>query len=129
MPHPRQRSARERPTTMIESQAGFRTIDSKVRKGFPDMSTRQSGSADPFGARASLSTMHGTTVTYYRLAKLVEDGVLDSIDRLPFTVRILLENVLRNAGGEFTDEQHVDGLAKWQPQASAAGEDFELPFL
>src|SRR5690606_2654664 len=55
--------------------------------------------------------------------------VLDSIDRLPFTVRILLENVLRNAGGEFTDASHVEQLAKWQPEAGALGDDFELPFL
>ncbi|HVL23139.1 MAG TPA: aconitate hydratase, partial [Thermomicrobiales bacterium] len=93
------------------------------------MTTRQQGSADPFGARASLSTHHGTTVTYYRLQKLVDDGILDSIERLPFTVRILLENVLRNAGGEFTDQSHVEGLAKWQPQAGSAPDDFEVPFL
>ena len=55
---------------------------------------------DPFGARSSLSLSDGRSITYYRLQKLVEDGVLDSIDRLPFTVRILLENVLRSAGGE-----------------------------
>jgi aconitate hydratase len=93
------------------------------------MSTTSSrnGSADPIGARATLSTTHGTTVTYYRLARLVEEGLLDSIDHLPFTVRILLENVLRNVGGEFTDQQHLDGLAKWQP--GVASDDFELPFL
>ncbi|HWV25138.1 MAG TPA: aconitate hydratase, partial [Thermomicrobiales bacterium] len=84
---------------------------------------------DPFGARASLSTGQGTTVSYYRLAKLVEDGLLDSLDRLPFTVRILLENVLRNAGGDFTTREQVEGLAKWQPTADSAPDDFEIPFL
>jgi aconitate hydratase len=76
-----------------------------------------------------MSTTGGTTVSWYSLSKLVNDGVLDSIDRLPFTVRILLENVLRNAGGEFTDASHVEQLAKWQPEAGALGDDFELPFL
>lgn len=93
------------------------------------MGTSTNNLRDPFGARSSMSTSGGTTVSWYSLSKLVDDGVLDSIDRLPFTVRILLENVLRNAGGEFTDASHVEQLAKWQPQAGALGDDFELPFL
>nr|MBA2278536.1 aconitate hydratase AcnA [Chloroflexia bacterium] len=87
------------------------------------------GRLDEFGARSTLTTGHGTTVAYYRLAKLVDDGLLDDIDRLPFTVRILLENVLRNAGGEFAAREHVEALAKWQPTPDAEGEQFELPFL
>jgi aconitate hydratase len=93
------------------------------------MSIPATSKADPFGARASLSTQRGTTVGYYKLQQLVDDGVLDNLDRLPFTVRILLENVLRNAGDEFTDESHVQELAKWQPMAGSAHEDLELPFL
>src|SRR5699024_1293881 len=85
---------------------------------------------DPFGARDTLSLGDGRSVTYFRLQKLVDDGILDSIDRLPFTVRILLENVLRTAGGELTTRNHVEQLAKWQPQVGGAlGEDFELPFM
>ena len=85
---------------------------------------------DPFGARSSLSLSDGRTLTYYSLQKLVDDGVLDSIERLPFTVRILLENVLRSAGGEFTSKEQVEKLAKWQPTAGGnLGDDFELPFL
>ena len=85
---------------------------------------------DPFGARASLALSNGQSVAYYRLQKLVEDGLLDSIDRLPFTVRILLENVLRSAGGEFTSKNHVEQLAKWQPtEGGNLGDDFELPFM
>lgn len=93
------------------------------------MSSTKVTSADPFGARASLSTSQETTVSYYRMTKLVEDGLLDSIDRLPFTVRILLENVLRNAGGQFTSSEQVEGLAKWQPKPDSAPKDFEIPFL
>ncbi|MGC4191655.1 MAG: aconitate hydratase [Thermomicrobiales bacterium] len=86
-------------------------------------------STNPLGARARLTTSQGTTVTYYRLQRLVEEGLVDSLDRLPFTVRILLENVLRNLGGEFTERSHLDGLAAWQPVAGAASADFEFPFL
>jgi aconitate hydratase len=81
---------------------------------------------DPLGARATLTTSQGAEVTYYRLDKLVEDGLLDSIDRLPFTVRILLENVLRNYGGEFADEKHLKALAGWKPGPDDSG---EFPFL
>jgi aconitate hydratase len=83
------------------------------------------------GARSTLTTSGGNTVAYYRLDKLVETGALDSIDRLPFTVRILLENLLRNVGGEFTEQSHLDSVTQWRPktQAGAATSDIEFPFL
>jgi aconitate hydratase len=84
---------------------------------------------DPFGARASLTTAQGTTVTYYRLSALAEQGIAD-LDSLPFTVRILLENLLRHAGGEFVDESVVTSIAGWKPRpADAPAADIELPFL
>ena len=61
---------------------------------------------DPFSARSTLSTPFGETVTYYRLEALEEQG-LANLDTLPFTVRILLENALRYAGGEFVDAETV----------------------
>jgi len=84
---------------------------------------------DPFGARATLTTASGTTVAYFRLAALAEQGVAE-LDRLPFTVRVLLENALRNAGGEFVTREHVDALAGWRPRPRGeAAADIELPFL
>jgi len=83
---------------------------------------------DPFGARSSLATSFGETVTYYRLEALVEQGLAD-LDRLPFTVRILLENALRHAGGEFVDAGVVDALAHWEPLPSNEQPDLEIPFL
>ena len=62
---------------------------------------------DPFSARSTLSTPFGETVTYYRLEALEEQG-LANLDTLPFTVRILLENALRYAGGEFVDAEIVE---------------------
>jgi aconitate hydratase len=93
------------------------------------MSDPSQASDNAVGARAHLTTSHGNTYSYYRLDRLVELGLLDSIDRLPFTVRILLENVLRNVGGEFAEESHLEALAKWRPDATAASDEFELPFL
>lgn len=92
------------------------------------MTVSPSSTHDPFGARTTL-TAGGNEVTYYRLDALIDQGVLDDIDRLPFTVRILLENQLRHAGGEFTSRDHVTRLATWQPVAGSLGDDFELPFM
>ncbi len=63
---------------------------------------------DPFGALASLSTSAGA-VRYYRLS------ALDSADiaALPFTIRILLENLLRRCVGVVVSEELVRSLAGW----------------
>jgi aconitate hydratase len=83
---------------------------------------------DPFSARSTLSTPFGETVTYYRLEALEEQG-LANLDTLPFTVRILLENALRYAGGEFVDAEIVKTLARWEPRPTGEGPGMELPFL
>ncbi len=81
--------------------------------------------ADPTGTRAILTTPSGNSVAYYRLATLAEQGMAD-LDRLPVTIRILLENVLRHAASEFVDETHIQKLATWDPKKP---EDMELPFM
>jgi aconitate hydratase A / 2-methylisocitrate dehydratase len=78
---------------------------------------------DPFGARATIDLNEGPT-SYYRLGKLEEDGIA-SLDRLPFSIRILLENVLRNAGRGFVSEEQVRAVAAWSPTNSGA----DVPFL
>src|SRR4051794_9214881 len=83
---------------------------------------------DPFAARSTLSTPFGETVTYYRLEALEEQGLAD-LDTLPFTVRVLLENTLRHAGGEFVDIEIVKTLARWEPRPTGEGPAMELPFL
>ena len=86
--------------------------------------------ADPFGARATLSTTQGLTVTYYRLAALQDQGLIPDFDALPFTLRILLENALRNAGGEFGEAGVVEALGAWRPRpVGEAAADIEIPFL
>ena len=57
----------------------------------------------------------------YSLAKLESEyGV--SVSRLPFSIRILLENVLRNFDGEIVTEWHVRSLAEWDPKNEDARE-------
>ncbi len=81
---------------------------------------------DPFGVRSNITTAEGETFAYYRLQQLEAQGIA-SLAQLPFTIRILLENVLRHAGTEFVSNDVVERLARWSP--AAAGEEFDLPFM
>jgi len=81
---------------------------------------------DVFGARATLETTQGT-ITYYQLDSLARRGV-QALERLPFTIKILLENVLRHAGSELVSEEDVLSLANWVP-GQASQSEAEYPFL
>jgi len=83
---------------------------------------------DPFGARSTLTTGAGSTVAYYRLATLAESGGAE-ISRLPVTVKILLENLLRHGGSEFVEPDDVETLGNWQPAAATEGDGIEFPFM
>ncbi|MDP6823470.1 MAG: aconitate hydratase AcnA [Dehalococcoidia bacterium] len=78
----------------------------------------------PFGARASLQTQSGE-LTYYRLAALKEQGVVDT-DTLPFSIRILLENALRQADGGVAELADVETVASW---SSTSTPEKEVPYL
>jgi len=81
---------------------------------------------DPLNARATL-TAGGQTYAYYRLAAL-RDHLALPLERLPFTVKVLVENVLRNAGSEPFTKDDVLRLASWKP-GQAASNAREFPFL
>ncbi len=81
---------------------------------------------DPLNARATL-TAGGQTYAYYRLAALQKHLALP-LERLPFTVKVLVENVLRNAGTEPFTKDDVLRLASWRP-GQAASNPREFPFL
>jgi len=74
---------------------------------------------DKFGARAKLP---GTNYHYYRLDKLSKFA---DINRLPFSIKILLEAVLRTADGYEVMPEDVERLAGWSPQMA---KPFEIPF-
>ena len=79
---------------------------------------------DPFGARATVD-LAGTPATIYQLSALERDGGRP-LDRLPYSLRVLLENALRHAGRGVVTEQHVRALAGWRPDDPARG---ETPFF
>src|SRR5687768_9038193 len=80
---------------------------------------------DVFGARQKFDTGRGTA-TLYRLDALASRGVAPGLDRLPFSIKVILEAVLRNVDGELVTEDDVKNLAAWN---AAEPKDVELPYM
>jgi aconitate hydratase len=68
---------------------------------------------------------NGKTGQYYSLPALEKAGV-GAISKLPVSIRIVLESVLRNCDGKKVLEQNVRELAQWQPKAERTA---EIPFV
>jgi len=67
---------------------------------------------DTLGTRSTLS-VNGKDYAYYSFAKAAEK--VGDISRLPFSLKVLLENMLRFEDGGFTvGEEHVRAIADWQ---------------
>jgi aconitate hydratase len=62
---------------------------------------------------------------FYSLPALEKAG-LGRVSRLPPSLRVILESLLRNCDGKRVTEQHVRALAAWQPHAKR---DTEIPFV
>jgi len=80
---------------------------------------------DHFGALDTLDAGQGP-VSYYRLRALERAGLAGDLDRLPFSIKVLLESVLRNLDGELVTEPDVRRLAAWNAARPA---EVELPFM
>ncbi len=74
-----------------------------------------------FGARARLGDYY-----IYRLDHLLQSDVAPNLNQLPFSIKILLEAVLRNCDGYLVTEEDVRRLAQWNAANPGAN---ELPFL
>src|SRR5215218_5096474 len=77
---------------------------------------------DPFGARKKLETGSGD-IELYSL-KTLDGEVGGDIFSLPFSIRVMLESLLRNCGGKFVAEEDVERLASWPESVGG-----ELPYL
>src|SRR5258708_4912697 len=79
------------------------------------------------GARHTLETSGGR-VTYYRLESLLNAGLgiePAQLERLPMTIKVLLENLLRHGGNGVVRDAELEAMARWNP---AAPEEGEFPF-
>jgi aconitate hydratase len=77
-----------------------------------------SGSGDSFGARSTM-TVGSREVTIFRL------DAVEGSERLPYSLKVLLENLLRNEDGHNVTADQVRALAGWQPDAEP---DTEIQF-
>ncbi|MBF6633758.1 MAG: aconitate hydratase AcnA, partial [Planococcus sp. (in: Bacteria)] len=68
--------------------------------------------------------LNGKTFNYYRLAALEEAGIA-KVSRLPYSIKVLLESVLRQHDGYVIKDEHVEELAKWGKDAN---KEAEVPF-
>jgi aconitate hydratase len=78
-----------------------------------------------FDTRLPFKLASGKQATLYSLPALEKAGV-GPVSRLPVSIRIVLESVLRNCDGKKVTEQHVRELANWKPTAPRTE---EIPFV
>src|SRR6266496_4122085 len=77
------------------------------------------------GTLQELRTASGKTGRFYSLPALEKAGV-GRVSRLPVSIRIVLESVLRNCDGKKITDEHVRQLAGWSPNAPRTQ---EIPFV
>ena len=80
---------------------------------------------DSFGTRTALQT-GGPSVQYFSLGALEKNG-FPEVARLPFSLKILLENLLRHEDGRFVKKADIEALATWDVTSSAAREISFMP--
>jgi aconitate hydratase len=74
--------------------------------------------------QAEFKTASGKTGRYFSLPRLAK--AFPNVVRMPISMRIVLESVLRNCDGQKVTKEHVEQLANWQPTADRVD---EIPFV
>jgi aconitate hydratase len=78
-----------------------------------------------FDTRQSFETGDGRHGQFYSLPQLEKAGV-GPVSKLPVSIRLVLESVLRNCDGKKVTEQNVRALANWKPNGPRTE---EIPFV
>lgn len=78
---------------------------------------------NPFQSKKTFET-EGKTYHYYSL-KALEDAGIGNVSKLPYSIKVLLESVLRQVDGRVIKEEHVTNLAKW---GTNEVQDIDVPF-
>ena len=77
-----------------------------------------------YNTKSSLTTSNGKSYTYYSLPELAKQGY--DLHKLPVSIRIVLESVLRNYDDIKVSEEHIKQLATWEPNGKRTN---EIPFV
>ena len=80
---------------------------------------------NPFKTLQTFDVGNGKQGSFHSLPQLEKSGV-GPISKLPISIRIVLESVLRNCDGKKVSEASVRELANWQPNAERTE---EIPFV
>ena len=78
-----------------------------------------SKSLDSFNCRRTL-TVGGTDYVYYNLPEAEKNG-LAGISKLPYSMKVLLENLLRNEDGRSVTKDDIEAVAGWLTDKGNAG--------
>jgi len=78
-----------------------------------------------FNSLQTFDSGSGQTAHFYSLPQLETEGI-GPISKLPISIRIVLESVLRNCDGQKVQEKDVRTLANWQPNTERTE---EIPFV
>jgi len=81
--------------------------------------------SDAFGALDDIDVGGGRSGRFFSLPKLEKAG-LGRIDRLPLSIRVVLESLVRNCDGKRVRPDDVRALAAWKPTEKRTG---EIPFV
>src|ERR1700684_3153548 len=88
------------------------------------MSTSSSNS---FGTKSKLR-VGNDDVEFYSLKALEHAGV-GNVARLPFSLKVLLENLLRHEEGRFVHAEDIRALAGWDPTSAEGATEKEISFM
>ena len=80
---------------------------------------------DPFNTLAEFTPFPGRTACYHSLAALEAAG-LGKVSRLPRSIRVVLEALVRHCDGRRVTEEHVKALAAWKAKGERTT---EIPFI
>jgi aconitate hydratase len=83
------------------------------------MGSHVSKSLDSFNCRRTL-TAAGTEYVYYDLLEAEKNG-LAGVSRLPYSMKVLLENLLRNEDGRSVTKESIQAVANWLSDKGTAG--------
>lgn len=78
-------------------------------------------SGNSFNSRKELK-VGNKTYAFHSLRAAASNGLGDAVEKLPFTIKVLLENLLRKEDGTAVAKSDIEAVAAWQPQQDQPAE-------
>ncbi|MDR1954582.1 MAG: aconitate hydratase AcnA, partial [Candidatus Methanoplasma sp.] len=65
-------------------------------------------------------------VAFYSLRELEKQGVIKDLKRMPYSIKVIVESMLRNRDGEVITDEDVRAIASWDPKGT---EEHDIPWM